>query len=196
MFCVFLLLFSWKPIILCKKIYKTAAKEFALVDRGRAAAESLNPITTLNESTLCSKIETHRRQIKTRKRNLTRNHAQTDCCAAHLTVCVARRTRDGGKRVNSVGFSQAEKCVFMAQGHRLHVDFVRLCWFAHSRHTFNRFPSMPRLPRQLFPFTAFSRFRFQIFADFFNWRTNGENEIFHNDFPCSITVQTSVEATR
>jgi hypothetical protein len=48
-------------------------------------------ITTLNESTLCSKIETHRRQIKTRKKqkNLTRNHALTDCRTRR--VCVSEK---------------------------------------------------------------------------------------------------------
>lgn len=65
-------------------VQKAVAQEFALFDGGR---ERTIPITTLTESTLCSKIETHRRQIKTRKRNLKRNHALTDCCA-RISGCV------------------------------------------------------------------------------------------------------------
>lgn len=49
--------------------------------------------------------------------------------------------------------------VFIAQG----IDFVWLCEFAHSRHTFNRFQIKPRLQRH-FPYTAF----FGVsFPDFF-----------------------------
>lgn len=139
-----LLLFTRKPIILCK-IYGSTR---ILLWSSRAGRESVeeraNPITTLAESTLCSKIETHRRQIKTRKRNLTRNHAQTDCYAGL------------GVWVNIVGFPKLKRFSWH-RGDRWFGAPV-LVGSAHSRHTFNRFPSTPRLPRHS-SYTAFiSRF--------------------------------------
>lgn len=61
---------------------KTAAQEFALV------RERMNPITTLNESTLCSKIETHRRQIKTRKtKSNEKSCTNRLMCRTYVYVC-------------------------------------------------------------------------------------------------------------
>lgn len=155
---MFRLLFSWKPIILCKK---RQHKNFALFEVGR---ERAIPITTLAESTLCSKIETLRRQIKTRKRNLKRNHAITDCCARILTVCVFVCDYRGKKLIH-----KRNMFIRGTERHRLHVNSLRLYSFAHSRHTFNRFQFTPRLPRH-FP-TQLFRFHFQISSDFF---TGGE----------------------
>lgn len=125
--------------LFCAKIYRNGSRRICFIrPRVRVKSTERIPITTLTESTLCSKIETHRRQIKTRKKKSNEKSCTNRLlCRTSDCVCAYMWLREID--------SQAEN-VFMAQGHRL-LDFVWLCWFAHSRHTFNRFQFTPRLPR-------------------------------------------------
>lgn len=127
---------------------KTAAQEFALVGRERA-----NPITTLNESTLCSKIETHRRQIKTRKtKSNEKSCTNRLLCRTQVYVWVV----DWGTRVNVVGFPQAEN-IFMAQG----IDYTLIsfdCVGSHTLDTHSTDFSLRHALHVIFPYTAFRGF--------------------------------------
>lgn len=155
---------------------KRQHKNFALV------RERVRPITTLNESTLCSKIETHRRQIKTRKSKTSNEKSCTNrlLCRTPLSVWVTE-----GKEWTLLDFIRKLK-MFVFQFFILIVLVV----FTLATHSTD-------FIRHALHVIFLTQLSFPDFCRVFLISRRGkkgswEKEIFHSDFPWKLSRKFSL----